>query len=267
MQIFGSDSALAEKVRLVESSGLFDPAFYTTELRRKGMRAPQNALVVHYINKGARAGLDPSPYFSGKAYATEYGIGSRLNPLVHHIERALRQLKQGDEFDPAYYLATYPDVARAYVNAAWHFLSAGCHEGRQPSATISAEAVCQGLGWKIIDRTGGAVQPADAAEEAPSVPEVDPVEEIVGHEFDVGYYLTHNPDVIGASMSPVQHYLRHGWQEGRDPAPWFSTRDYLSQYPDVVEAGLNPFHHFLSWGRAEGRLPKSEASSEANSED
>ncbi len=77
--------------------------------------------------------------------------------------------------------------------------------------------------------------------------------------FDADFYLDRYPDIAGLSgdsgFDPVAHYLREGWQEGRDPSPAFSTRFYLEANPDVAEAGINPFWHYLVDGRAEGRAP------------
>jgi len=54
-------------------------------------------------------------------------------------------------------------------------------------------------------------------------------------------------------MNPVEHYVRHGWREGRDPSPSFITRGYLSANPDVAAAGDNPLLHYILHGKAEGR--------------
>ena len=76
---------------------------------------------------------------------------------------------------------------------------------------------------------------------------------IVATAFDAAFYRTIYPDVIGGDLDPVRHYVAAGWREGRDPAPWFSTRAYLAANPDVAEAGWNPFGHYLTRGRREGR--------------
>jgi len=52
----------------------------------------------------------------------------------------------------------------------------------------------------------------------------------------------------------VSHYVQQGWNEGRDPAAWFSVQDYLLFHGDVKAAGIDPFGHFLAHGRSEGRL-------------
>ncbi len=77
----------------------------------------------------------------------------------------------------------------------------------------------------------------------------------VGALFDAGYYLSHNPDVAAAGVDPYQHYLNHGWMEGRDPSALFDTKYYLSQNPDVAASGMDPLLHFAQYGWKEGRDP------------
>ncbi len=76
-------------------------------------------------------------------------------------------------------------------------------------------------------------------------------------EFDSDYYLTRYPDVRKAGVDPLEHYVRFGWREGRDPSSGFSTSYYLSANPDVAAAEINPFVHFVVTGRSEGRLARS----------
>ena len=111
--------------------------------------------------------------------------------------------------------------------------------------------------------------------------------------FDREYYLDRNPEIAASGVDPLDHYLRRGWREGREPNPYFdgawyfetypeiaasgrnplveylriggiSGRDpsprfesawYLERYPDVRQAGTNPLVHYLKWGKAEGRRP------------
>jgi|GEM_PF-1659655 len=73
--------------------------------------------------------------------------------------------------------------------------------------------------------------------------------------FDAAWYLARNPDVAGAGLSPLEHYCEWGANEGRDPSPLFSTNWYLAQNPDVAAAGVNPLAHYLEHGALEGRDP------------
>ena len=70
--------------------------------------------------------------------------------------------------------------------------------------------------------------------------------------FDPEYYLRRNPDVTASGIDPVEHYLRHGAGEMRDPGPHFSTKRYVQRYPGVAESGLNPLYHFIVRGYAQG---------------
>lgn len=72
--------------------------------------------------------------------------------------------------------------------------------------------------------------------------------------FDAGYYLRQNPDVAAAGLDPYQHFMNHGWREGRDPSLLFSVGKYLAAYPDVNRAALNPLLHYELYGQAEGRI-------------
>jgi glycosyltransferase involved in cell wall biosynthesis len=67
---------------------------------------------------------------------------------------------------------------------------------------------------------------------------------------DAEWYLRTYPDVV---ETPVDHYVRLGAREGRDPNPMFSTKAYLKLNPDVVISGMNPLVHFVRYGAAEGR--------------
>ena len=73
--------------------------------------------------------------------------------------------------------------------------------------------------------------------------------------FDERFYLTQYPDVRLSGIPPLEHFLRYGALDGRDPSPHFSTSQYLTQNPDVAESGLNPLVHYLRHGVAEGREP------------
>src|SRR3546814_4663800 len=53
--------------------------------------------------------------------------------------------------------------------------------------------------------------------------------------FDQDWYLESYPDVKVAAVDPAEHYVRHGWKEGRNPGPEFDTLFYLSNYPRSEE--------------------------------
>jgi hypothetical protein len=71
--------------------------------------------------------------------------------------------------------------------------------------------------------------------------------------FDEIYYRYWYRDIGQFPGTPLQHYLEHGWKEGRDPSAGFSTDGYLAANPDVQFNGFNPLSHFLEYGISEGR--------------
>jgi len=87
------------------------------------------------------------------------------------------------------------------------------------------------------------------AREAPS----DRAYRLVSTALDAGFYRSTYEDVARRGLDPVRHYLDEGWREGRDPAPWFSSKAYVEQNPDI--GGLEPFEHYLTRGWREGRSP------------
>lgn len=71
--------------------------------------------------------------------------------------------------------------------------------------------------------------------------------------FDVAWYLERYPDVAEAGVDAIDHYIRVGAFEGRDPGPRFSTLDYYVANPDVAQAGWPALAHYALYGKAEGR--------------
>ena len=84
--------------------------------------------------------------------------------------------------------------------------------------------------------------------------------------FEEGWYRAAYPDVEeairnGAYRSAQQHFVDHGYFEGRRPFPLAVDEAwYLKTYPDVgesVKSGLveSALDHFERHGYEEGRLP------------
>ncbi len=71
--------------------------------------------------------------------------------------------------------------------------------------------------------------------------------------FDTNWYLAQYPDVDRNAISPLRHYVTHGWREGRDPGPEFDGTYYCQHYPDVAKLQEAPLLHYWRHGRAEGR--------------
>lgn len=62
--------------------------------------------------------------------------------------------------------------------------------------------------------------------------------------FDADFYLTANPDVATAGVDPFEHYMSHGWREGRNPSRSFCTLFYKDKYLGYAGNEINPIEHF-----------------------
>lgn len=74
--------------------------------------------------------------------------------------------------------------------------------------------------------------------------------------FDEAWYLETYPDVAKSQVNPIEHYLKAGAYEGRNPSETFDTTWYLIYYRDVTESGLNPLIHYIRYGQKENRAPR-----------
>jgi len=72
-------------------------------------------------------------------------------------------------------------------------------------------------------------------------------------QLDPVWYRATYPDIAGAGLDPIEHYLAYGAAENRNPSPYFETAAYLLANPDVARSGVNPLVHFILYGQAEGR--------------
>ena len=64
-------------------------------------------------------------------------------------------------------------------------------------------------------------------------------------KFDPLFYLIHNPDVLKAGVSPLEHFCVYGWKEGRNPNANFNLEVYCEETPEVLNSGINPFVYYL----------------------
>jgi len=202
-----------------------DAAFYRTVYSRdpEAARDP----LAHYMRRGWREGRDPAPWFSTRRYLEAYPEIEKagVDPFVHYLRDGRRE---GRDVFPS-------EHAGAYFGPT---LGAGEEPAWSVEALLERGATALSGAWAI----SGAEGEQDRA--------------LAASEFDPAFYLEANPDVEADGVDPLDHFLEHGWREGRDPNPRFSVKDYLELYPEIAEAGINPFLHYLKIGRDEGRKPR-----------
>ena len=73
-------------------------------------------------------------------------------------------------------------------------------------------------------------------------------------EFDVNYYLETYKDIAAARVDPFEHFLFHGFKEGRNPSREFNTRLYIQRH-FKGKADQNPLLHYLEHQNKERVVP------------
>ena len=169
-----------------------------------------------------KAGVDPLRHF----YFHGYLEGRRPNPI----------------FDPTWYLATYSDVKSAGKQPLLHYAFLGEREGRQPSQlfnptwyreTYAIPNSQNALSHYLRNRIG----------------RFSPIP-----EFDARYYLESYKDVAAARIDPFEHFLVHGYKDGKNPSKEFNTRFYIQRYLKG-KTDRNPLLHYLEHRNQAGIFP------------
>lgn len=267
----------------------FDAAFYLDRYPEVAETGLDPAF--HYLERGWKAGFDPSPAFSTEFYLEDNAdvANAGVNPFWHYLihgqhenraplppspevlalDGALRAEVETmrPHFDVAFYLKTYPDVGEAGRDPLAHFAQEGWREGRDPSPVFSTrfylaenedveQAGVNPFWHYVVD---GQREGRPALPPSPELAALDDTQraefEAMHDHFDADFYRATYPDVVEAGRDPLIHYTVDGWKAGYDPSPNFSTRFYLTDNTDVAKAGVNPFWHYLVVGQGEGRRP------------
>ena len=161
--------------------------------------------------------------------------------------RKIRDLAASGLFDEAYYLRSYPDIARANIAAFEHFFQFGHLEGRWPNlyfdpiwyATQNPEVQTQGQQPLLHYLTCG-----DREGRNPSL------------LFDVNWYRDRYN--IPLEDNTLAHYLKFHFEIPLSPNADFDADYYAAEYPDVFAAKVDLFDHFFKYGYKELRNPSAD---------
>ncbi len=131
---------VAEKIRIIQNSGIFDPDFYVAQVGQAKMG--YSAAISHYLSEGAKNNLDPHPLFD-----TEFYVNSNsdvdfktYNPLLHFIIEGGKKARDPHPlFESQFYINTYLDVRQSAINPLVHYVHFGAKEKRSPSFTFEAK--------------------------------------------------------------------------------------------------------------------------------
>lgn len=202
----------------------------TAPLRRLVGLARSNPLTTAMAARALRASglFDPAYY----VLAHPGHVPDHQDALRHYLAvGGLRGLDPSPFFDSTFYLDSNPDVRAAGINPLLHYVRVGRGEGRKAHAHDA----------------GGAPEPAG---ETPASMEMRVIRE--SGVFDAAYYVDQYPDVRQDGIGPIDHYVLHGWREGRNPSEHFDTRFYLREYLGGDAAETNPLLHYIRLGRHTG---------------
>jgi len=64
------------------------------------------------------------------------------------------------------------------------------------------------------------------------------------------FYLNNNQDVKDTGVDPFDHYITHGWREGRVPSRGFDVSFYIEQAGGFLDT--SPIEHFIAIGKNSG---------------
>lgn len=74
--------------------------------------------------------------------------------------------------------------------------------------------------------------------------------------FDSAWYLEHNADLQSVGVDPLDHFLRYGEGEGRNPGPMFDSAAYVAMNPDAAGEALTHYHRtVVAGGSATSDVP------------
>ena len=174
--------------------------------------------------------VDEAFYLAAFPDVAALGAGA----VEHFARQGWREERNPNRyFDKAWYLEQMPAEERGAVNPLLHYVQVGEPQGLRPSSYFDPSW------YRRRHSLAEGESPLRHFLENARSGRVSPIK-----EFDVRYYLEHNPDVLGTDLDPFAHYLETGFREGRDPSANFPSRRYMDYYLDGSDSE-NPLLHYL----------------------
>ncbi len=183
--------------------------------------------------------------FDESFYATSYPdvIAVGADPFEHFFLYGYKEgRKPNPIFDPIWYVTTYPDVQEADAHPLLHYASVGEPDGRRPSPYFQPA-------W-YREKYGIPEGESPLAHYLKN--RIGPFSPIP--EFDAQYYLQTYQDVAAAGVDPFEHFIFHGYKEGRTPSAEFDTKFYIQRY-FKGKTDQNPLLHYLEHRHEDGIYP------------
>jgi len=208
--------------------------------------APEAAMGAEADLAAVRAELRDSGLFDEEYYKITYPdiVAGGCDPLEHfHVQGHLERRRPNPMFDTAWYLAAHPQVAASGLQPLLHYCRIGEREGLKPAPYFDPSWYRKiyeipedrsALGHYLKNRFG-------------------PFSPIP--EFDARYYLDTYRDIAEAKVDPFEHFLFHGYREGRNPSADFDTKFYVQRY-FRGDTSQNPLLHYIEHRNESGVFPR-----------
>lgn len=224
-----------------EILSLFDEDYYTHQLDDYSIEDPLS----HFMNKGWRDLLSPSPLFDTKYYLSnnqDVAIAG-VNPLRHYVRSGDKENRNPHPlFSVKLYRQQYRDSIQSKETSLGHFIRVGWEKKFNPSPAFLTQWYCD----KYLDNKQETINPlvhyCTIGFKQNNKP--NPL-------FDTLWYLKQNPDVRSSQINPLAHYLTSGAKQARKPSPLFFSDYYVANLKKtniVIDDGMTPMEHYLVSG-------------------
>jgi glycosyltransferase involved in cell wall biosynthesis len=225
----------AEAADVEAITPFFDHAFYLTT--NADVRAAKLDPVLHYLRHGEAEGRWPRTDFNpvrireelGKSLPVTQGNLFATCVRAGRFEREAKEMADAAIIAPFFhthfYLTSNPDVGASGLSPILHYIRYGEAENRPPRRDFNPAAIRKELAESLPPNTGNllayCVRAGRFEQEAKELAEAA----IIAPFFEADFYIASNPDIQGAQLDPVLHYVRHGEAEGRRPRKDFDPRE------------------------------------------
>lgn len=177
--------------------------------------------------------IKKSGLINDEYYSNHLGQEFSDNALEYFYNGTTQGVNPSYLFDTLYYIDKNSDVRAANVSPLVHYILSGEMEGRTPSVFVDLSYLKQQITSDIESTFLAFFYLNEVVLTLSSHP-----------YFDVEFYLTNNPDVAEAGISPYHHFLAKGVFEGRNPRSDINISDYITlQEIDIKKE--HPFRHFI----------------------
>lgn len=249
------------------------------------------AYYLHYINFGRKEGRVGTTDGSNPNAGSNAGSNVPNNTATNTIYSGV---DYGDVYDYEYYITRYKDLAAVftgdYAGALKHFVQSGMTEGRQAKGTFNVLAykanypdLAEAFGvnrdnlklyfMHYIDHGkeegrektlfSDEGEGSDDKNQSGTKPDRPTQYGLIDYQlvYDFDYYVSKYSDVRQAygndPQKVLQHFIRHGMDEGRSGNGDFNVYGYQSRYADLRAAYGNDlkkyYLHYINHGEKEGR--------------